>query len=103
MGLPLPSAWETVTQLVVYSLVEDYLSYWIHRLLHTKWVYEKIHRVHHEVRTPTGYAASYADGIELMMYGITLFAGPAIVPCHVITHWLWLSIRIMESMDAHSG
>lgn len=103
MGLPLPSAWETVIQLVVYSLVEDYLSYWVHRFLHTRWGYEKIHCIHHEIRTPTGLAASYADGIELTMYVISTFAGLAIVPCHVTTHWLWFSIRIKEALDAHSG
>lgn len=100
MGLPLPSAWETMTQLVVYSLVEDYIDYWLHRFLHTKWGYDKIHYEHHEIRTATGFGASYA---ELTVYAITIFAGPAIVPCHVTTHWLWFSIRIMVNMDTHSG
>jgi sterol desaturase/sphingolipid hydroxylase (fatty acid hydroxylase superfamily) len=85
MWLPLPSAWETVTQLVVYSLVEDYMSFWLHRFLHNKWGYDKIHHVNHEIRTPTGFAASYADGMELTMYAITIFAGPAIVPCHAMS------------------
>uniref|UniRef100_K3YKY7 Uncharacterized protein n=1 Tax=Setaria italica TaxID=4555 RepID=K3YKY7_SETIT len=53
MGLPLPSAGEIAVQLLVYTLVEDYLSYWIHRLLHTDWGYKKIH---HEVTAPTGFA-----------------------------------------------
>ncbi|CAN6372838.1 unnamed protein product [Urochloa humidicola] len=98
MGLPLPSARETVAQLVVFSLVEDYLSYWLHRFLHTKWGYDKIHCVHHEIRTPTSFAVS-----ELTLYAITTFAGPTIVPCHVTTHWLWLSIRIKVAVDSHSG
>uniref|UniRef100_A0ACD5XQZ4 Uncharacterized protein n=1 Tax=Avena sativa TaxID=4498 RepID=A0ACD5XQZ4_AVESA len=56
-GLPLPSVWETVAQLVVYSLVDDYLGYWIHRLLHTKWGYDNIHHVHHEYTAPIAFAA----------------------------------------------
>jgi sterol desaturase/sphingolipid hydroxylase (fatty acid hydroxylase superfamily) len=26
-----------VAKLVVYALVEDYVSYWIHRFVHTEW------------------------------------------------------------------
>jgi methylsterol monooxygenase/4,4-dimethyl-9beta,19-cyclopropylsterol-4alpha-methyl oxidase len=92
-----------VIQLILYSSVQDYLSYWVHRFLHTKWAYEKIHCVHHEMRTPTSFAASHAHGIELIMYVICDFAGPAIVPCHITTHWLWFSIRLNVAMDAHSG
>ncbi|TVT98203.1 hypothetical protein EJB05_56522, partial [Eragrostis curvula] len=51
-GLPLPSLGETAAQLVVYFLVEDYVGYWIHRLLHTEWGYDKIHCVHHEFNFP---------------------------------------------------
>jgi sterol desaturase/sphingolipid hydroxylase (fatty acid hydroxylase superfamily) len=62
MGLPLPSAGEAAVQLLVYTLVEDYLSYWIRRVLHTDWGYERIHHVHHEVTAPTGFATSFSHG-----------------------------------------
>ncbi|CAO2200928.1 unnamed protein product [Urochloa humidicola] len=87
MGLPLPSAWETAVQLLVYTLVEDYLSYWIHRLLHTGWAYGRIHHVHHEVTAPTGFAALYSHWAELVAFAIPVFVGPTIAPCHVTTHW----------------
>ncbi|KAK3148623.1 hypothetical protein QOZ80_3BG0297320 [Eleusine coracana subsp. coracana] len=63
-GLPLPSLGETAAQLVVYLLVEDYLGYWIHRLLHTEWGYSKIHHVHHQYMAPIGFAAPYAHWAE---------------------------------------
>ncbi|KAG0521645.1 hypothetical protein BDA96_08G179100 [Sorghum bicolor] len=102
-GLPLPSVWETGMHLVVYTLVEDYLTYWLHRFLHTKWGYEKIHHVHHEKTAPSGFAAVYSHGAELSLLAVTIFAGPAMVPCHVTTHWLWFAIRLMEASDAHCG
>ncbi|CAO2203614.1 unnamed protein product [Urochloa humidicola] len=103
MGLPLPSVRETVAQLVVYSLLEDYLSYWIHRLLHTQWGYEKIHRVHHEFTAPTGFAMSYSHWAENLLLSIPALAGPVIVPCHITTQWLWFSIRLIEGINIHSG
>ena len=102
-GLPLPSGWEIVAQLVVYFMVEDYTNYWIHRFLHNKWGYEKIHRVHHEYTAPIGFAAPYAHWAEILILGIPSFLGPAMVPGHMITFWLWIALRQIEAIETHSG
>ncbi|KAJ6849876.1 putative methylsterol monooxygenase 1-1 [Iris pallida] len=102
-GLPLPSLCEVVAQLAVYFLVEDYGNYWIHRWLHGKWGYEKIHKVHHEYTAPIGFAAPYAHWAEVLILGIPSFVGPALVPGHMITFWLWIVLRQVEAIDTHSG
>ncbi|KAG8092434.1 hypothetical protein GUJ93_ZPchr0012g21250 [Zizania palustris] len=102
-GLPLPSLGEMAAQLLVYFLIEDYLNYWIHRLLHAEWGYEKIHRIHHEFTAPIGFAAPYAHWAEVLVLGIPSFVGPAIAPCHMITFWLWIVLRQMEAIETHSG
>ncbi|VFQ84362.1 unnamed protein product [Cuscuta campestris] len=102
-SLPLPSIWEIVTQLAVYFLVEDYTNYWIHRVLHCKWGYDKIHKVHHEYTAPIGYAAPYAHWAEILILGIPSFLGPAMVPGHMITFWLWIVLRQIEAIETHSG
>ncbi|MBA0801090.1 hypothetical protein Gohar_011477 [Gossypium harknessii] len=102
-GLPLPSLWEIVAQLTVYFMIEDYTNYWIHRFLHGKWGYEKIHRVHHEYTAPIGFAAPYAHWLEVLILGIPSFLGPAIVPGHMITFWLWIVLRQIEAIETHSG
>ncbi|KAL3743187.1 hypothetical protein ACJRO7_018482 [Eucalyptus globulus] len=102
-GLPLPSLWQILAQLLVYFLIEDYTNYWLHRLLHCKWGYEKIHSVHHEYSAPIGFAAPYAHWAEVLILGIPSFLGPAIVPGHMITLWLWIALRQIEAIDTHSG
>ncbi|KAK7330696.1 hypothetical protein VNO77_24894 [Canavalia gladiata] len=102
-GLPLPSVWEILAQLLVYFLVEDYTNYWIHRFLHNKWGYEKIHRVHHEYAAPIAFSAPYAHWAEVLILGIPSFLGPAIAPGHMITFWLWIALRQIEAIDTHSG
>ncbi|CAA2978952.1 methylsterol monooxygenase 1-1-like [Olea europaea subsp. europaea] len=101
-SLPLPSMWEIVAQLGVYFIIEDYTNYWIHRFLHCKWGYEKIHRVHHEYTAPVGFAATYAHWVEILILGIPSFLGPAIVPGHMITFWLWIGLRQIEAIETHS-
>ncbi|KAJ4765709.1 Methylsterol monooxygenase 1-2 [Rhynchospora pubera] len=102
-GLPLPSLGEMAAQLIVYFLIEDYSNYWIHRLLHCKWAYEKIHKVHHEFAAPIGFAAPYAHWTEILILGIPTFVGPAIAPGHMITFLLWIILRQAEAIDIHSG
>ncbi|KAG6634228.1 hypothetical protein I3843_12G103000 [Carya illinoinensis] len=102
-GFPLPSGWEIFAQLSVYFVVEDYSNYWIHRFLHNKWGYEKIHRVHHEYTAPIGFAAPYAHWAEVLILGIPSFLGPAMVPGHLITFWLWIALRQIEAIETHSG
>ncbi|KAJ4953810.1 hypothetical protein NE237_030642 [Protea cynaroides] len=102
-GLPLPSGWEIVLQLLVYVIIEDFGNYWIHRWLHCKWGYEKIHHVHHEYTAPVGFAAPYAHWAEILILGIPSFVGPAMVPGHMITFWLWIALRQIEAIDTHSG
>ncbi|KAI9181895.1 hypothetical protein LWI28_019806 [Acer negundo] len=102
-SLPLPSKWEMFWQILAYFIVEDYFSYWIHRCLHTKRVYEKIHHVHHEYTAPFGFAAPYAHWAELLILGLPSFIGPAFVPGHIITFWLWFILRQIELIETHSG
>ncbi|KAL2902181.1 Methylsterol monooxygenase 1-1 [Bienertia sinuspersici] len=102
-GLPLPSGWEILIQLTVYFIVEDYTNYWIHRFLHGKWGYEKIHKVHHEYTAPIGFAAPYAHWAEILILGIPSFLGPAMAPGHMITFWLWIALRQIEAIETHSG
>ncbi|KAH7662869.1 Methylsterol monooxygenase protein [Dioscorea alata] len=101
--LPLPSVWEIGLQLLVYFLVEDYVSYWIHRALHHGWGYEKIHKVHHEYTAPIGFVEAYAHYAEVLILGFPSFVGPAIVPGHMVTFWLWIILRQMQGIETHCG
>ncbi|KAI5428978.1 methylsterol monooxygenase 1-2 [Lathyrus oleraceus] len=102
-SLSLPSRWELFWQLLVYFLIEDYASYWIHRMLHCKWGYENIHKVHHEYKTPIGFAGPYVHLFELWSFGIPALLGPILVPGHIVTFWLWFILRQLEAIETHSG
>lgn len=71
--------------------------------MHCKWGYETIHHVHHEFTAPIGFAAPYAHWAEVLFLGIPSFVGPALVPGHMITFWLWIAFRQIEAIETHSG
>ncbi|KAL3700354.1 hypothetical protein R1sor_018376 [Riccia sorocarpa] len=102
-GIPLPSVRIVVLQLFTYFIIEDYLNYWLHRWLHSEWGYNKIHYMHHEFTAPQSYAAAYSHFAEMLILGIPTFMGPALVPGHMITFWLWIALRQLEAIDTHSG
>eukprot|EP00899_Mesostigma_viride_P002595 jgi/Mesvir1/12336/Mv00522-RA.1 len=102
-ALPLPS-WRLVAlQLVFFFIVEDFVFYWGHRALHTKFLYRHIHSVHHEFSTPFGITAEYAHPVEILFLGVATVIGPAITGCHLSVLWLWMSVRLMETVDVHCG
>ncbi|KAL6065545.1 aldehyde oxygenase (deformylating) [Balamuthia mandrillaris] len=99
-----PSMLEVVGHIFVYIIIQDTLFYWSHRLLHTsKWLYKNVHKQHHEFYTPVGISAEYAHGLEDFFNTTAMLAGPLLLGCHLFTLWVWVFLRIWETVDAHSG
>ncbi|KAG9138415.1 hypothetical protein Leryth_021068 [Lithospermum erythrorhizon] len=91
------------TQILFYFILEDFVFYWGHRFLHTKWLYKHVHSVHHEYATPFGLTSEYAHPAEILFLGFATIAGPAITGPHLITLWLWMVLRVIETVEAHCG
>ena len=51
-------------QVAIGYLGYDFMFYWTHRLLHSKWLYKTVHKQHHLFRTSVGVAASYQHAVE---------------------------------------
>lgn len=101
-----PETYEIIWQILFFIVVEDIGFYWAHRLLHTKYFYGKIHKIHHDNKQVHGIAAEYAHPLEYVFAnGIPSSLGPKLLGmrCHVVTFWLWVAVRIFETVDGHSG
>jgi methylsterol monooxygenase len=98
----------SVTQATLFFLfMEDFYQYFAHRLLHWGIFYKKIHKLHHEHSAPFGLAAQYAHPLETLILGFGFFLGPLIwvsfYELHVVTMVVWLTVRLLQVVDAHSG
>jgi len=103
LSLPLPSWFEIVNCCIFSLIIEDFYFYWMHRFLHMKQIYKHIHKVHHEFASPFGFAAEYAHPIETVLLGVGTVIGPMIMATHFFTVLVWLFIRLLQTVEAHSG
>eukprot|EP00276_Gloeochaete_wittrockiana_P009071 CAMPEP_0184643338 /NCGR_PEP_ID=MMETSP0308-20130426/166_1 /TAXON_ID=38269 /ORGANISM="Gloeochaete witrockiana, Strain SAG 46.84" /LENGTH=170 /DNA_ID=CAMNT_0027071205 /DNA_START=378 /DNA_END=890 /DNA_ORIENTATION=- len=101
--LPFPSLKTLAWQIPVFFLIEDFYFYWIHRLLHHGAWYKYVHKVHHEHASPFGIAAEYAHPIETVFLGFGSILGPFFFARHLLTLWVWLAIRLAQTIEAHCG
>ncbi|KAF2591311.1 hypothetical protein F2Q70_00038077 [Brassica cretica] len=102
-SFPLPSWKEVSAQILFYFIIEDFVFYWGHRILHSKWLYKNVHSVHHEYATPFGLTSEYAHPAEILFLGFATIVGPALTGPHLITLWLWMVLRVLETVEAHCG
>ncbi len=101
---PLPSGLTVLRDFVVFIAINDTLFYWVHRALHHKSIYKYIHKKHHEPKAPIGIFSKYAHPVEDLLVNILpTILGPFLIGTHCYVFWLWLAIRLFETVDAHSG
>ncbi|KAI9332137.1 hypothetical protein DFJ73DRAFT_64024 [Zopfochytrium polystomum] len=111
--VPFPLLSVLAAQQLLFVLCEDTFHYWVHRLLHWGPFYKNIHKVHHEFQSPFGITAVYAHTLEVLILGIGFFVGPLLaagvgvvypeLKLHMISIVLWLPLRLILTVDEHSG
>jgi sterol desaturase/sphingolipid hydroxylase (fatty acid hydroxylase superfamily) len=87
----------------VIVLVHDAYFYWAHRAMHSRWLFRKVHRLHHKSRTPTPWAAyAFAPAEAILETGILPLAG-LLLPMHEITVLLFVTHMIVRNVIGHAG
>ncbi len=61
---------------------QDVYFYATHRLLHTPWLFKRIHSVHHRSRHPSPWAAYSFHPIEALINGLVMPLALFVVPVH---------------------
>ncbi len=103
LSAPMPSGWTVAGHVLACLVIQDTIFYWSHRALHTKRLFRAIHRKHHDFRYVRGVAAEYAHPVETLANFVALVTGPVLLAVHPVTFVLWIGLRVVETVEAHSG
>jgi len=102
-GGEVPGGEHMLVELAAMVLLHDAYFYWAHRLMHTKWLFRRVHRVHHKSRTPTPWAAyAFAPPEALLEAGILPLAA-LLLPLHQVTVLLFVTHMIVRNVIGHAG
>jgi lathosterol oxidase len=72
-----------VLSLPAVVLWHDFYFYWTHRLMHTRWLFRRVHGVHHRSRNPSPWAAYSFHPLEALINGSVTLLALLVVPLHV--------------------
>jgi 4-alpha-methyl-delta7-sterol-4alpha-methyl oxidase len=100
---PMPPWWLVIGQILIFLYVDDFLTYWAHKALHKGWFFKKIHSIHHRVSHPSAMDNAYFHFAEFFILMGTGQVAPLLMGANIYVIWIWLAIRIWQSVAGHCG
>lgn len=90
-------------EILIISLIADFLFYWLHRMVHLPKLYKKIHKKHHEYKHSFAFVHHYMSRIDAI-----IFIFPQIIPALLIHSHIWSMILAFvwtqwNAILGHSG
>ncbi len=98
-----PGAGRLALEFVAMVLLHDTYFYWGHRAMHTRWLFRRVHRLHHKSRTPTAWAAYAFAPPEAVLEAAILPVAGLLLPLHEVTIILFVTHMIVRNAIGHAG
>lgn len=94
-----------VAQLIGFMVVGEFLTYWWHRLEHgSRFVFEKVHYVHHRVQSPlTIWTNFVVHPVEGLMVMLCLYVPPLLIGAHPLVLVAYAITNTTAMVITHSG
>ena len=92
-----------IAQLLFFVLFDDFLYYWMHRAMHSRWLLVNVHSVHHRIKNTCALDGNYFHWIEFAATASLALVAPIILGAHLYVLWIWIIIRQFEAADGHCG
>ncbi|KAL9641539.1 hypothetical protein ABK040_013460 [Willaertia magna] len=91
--------------LLLFIISDEILFYTSHYYMHKiKFLYNNIHYKHHEMKHSVSVGCIYTHPIEFIFANILpVLAGPFFLRPHITIYWLWICLKMLETIYVHSG
>jgi sterol desaturase/sphingolipid hydroxylase (fatty acid hydroxylase superfamily) len=95
--------WWLPASVLAYLLLHDAWFYWTHRWMHRPALFRVAHKVHHDSRPPTAWAAMSFHPIEAVTGAIVIPALVFLVPIHAGALLVVLAVMTVMGVTNHMG
>ncbi|XP_077362064.1 fatty acid hydroxylase domain-containing protein 2 isoform X2 [Festucalex cinctus] len=103
-GPELPTFHWALAELTIFSILEEVLFYYSHRLFHHPNLYKRFHKQHHEWTAPIGVVATYAHPLEHTLSNLLpVVIGPVLLASHVSSTCMWYCLALVSTTISHCG
>ena len=94
-----------IVEVLIVLAVDDFFFYLLHRYMHTnKFIYKKIHKIHHRANTPIPIEYIYVHPLEWMSGMIGPFIGMILMGgISFYSYVIYLLVRNFHELHIHSG
>lgn len=94
--------WYAATYGIMLIWHETYF-YWIHRLMHWKPIYRRVHHVHHLSREPTPFAAFSFHPLEALLEAGAFVSIACLLPIHFSALAIFTFLSLLMNVYGHLG
>nr|XP_020491207.1 fatty acid hydroxylase domain-containing protein 2 [Labrus bergylta] len=103
-GPELPTFHWALMELAMFSILEEIMFYYSHRLFHSPSLYKHFHKQHHEWTAPIGIVSIYAHPLEHVISNmLPVVLGPVILGSHLSTTSMWYCLAFISTTISHCG
>lgn len=97
--------YQSIFHLMFAIVSTDVSMYICHRMLHLPCLYQRYHKLHHQISAPVGLSAVYMTPVDFYLGNILPITLPLLVlQTHIITLQIWLVLVTVNTIVlAHSG
>ncbi|HEX7638532.1 MAG TPA: sterol desaturase family protein [Burkholderiaceae bacterium] len=95
-----PWLWASLPLLILWH---DTYFYWTHRLLHTRWLFRRVHGVHHRSRHPSPWAAYAFHPVEALVNGLVTPLALLVVPVNGLVLFAFSLHQVLRNVHGHAA
>jgi sterol desaturase/sphingolipid hydroxylase (fatty acid hydroxylase superfamily) len=96
-------AWWFVLSIPAMVFLHDSLFYWAHRAMHTRWLYARVHRLHHQSVHPTAFAAYSFHPWEALIEALITVPMFYVIPTHPLAILIFQTFSTAYNVYGHCG